>query len=239
MKRIICILLSTAVLLCLFGCSSKSGEAAPAGQSQSSGSVPAEDQPSQEAEPEVKEEETVFELQRGTWDESRKNFINEVTGLKVTITVSDTYVASADEELAANFLGDSSIDLTSWTAEDLKTQISIPELELVDPFRGSNIRVMYENLKAENAAGVGEYAYLDAVLAGLRQNHEDISFQEVYDLELSSHTYKAIDVFYSSSDFVVQQTLAVRDLGDYMTIVIFTDLNDRENFDHMILLFNQ
>ena len=46
-------------------------------------------------------------------------------------------------------------------------------------------------------------------------------------------------VFYSSSEYVVQQTLAVRDLGDYMTIVIFTDLNDRENFDHMILLFNQ
>ncbi|MBQ1899749.1 MAG: hypothetical protein II153_02465 [Erysipelotrichaceae bacterium] len=56
-----------------------------------------ENQPSQEAEPEVKEKETVFELQRGTWDQSRKNFINEVTGLKVTITVSDTYVASTDE----------------------------------------------------------------------------------------------------------------------------------------------
>ena len=179
MKRIICILLSTAVLLCLFGCSSKSGEAAPAGQSQSSGSVPAEDQPSQEAEPEVKEEEIAFELQRGTWDESRKNFINEVTGLKVTITASDTYMASTDEELAANLLGDSSIDLSSWTPKDMKTRLSIPELELIDPFRGCNVRVLYENLKAENAVGVGEYAYLDAVLAGLTQSHEDISFQEV------------------------------------------------------------
>lgn len=239
MKKIICILLSTAVLLCLFGCSSKSGEAAPAGQSQSSGSVPDENQPSQEAEPEVKEEETVFELQRGTWDESRKNFINEVTGLKVTITVSDTYVASTDEELAANFLGDSSIDLTFWTAEDLKTQISIPELELIDPFRGCNVRVLYENLKAENAVDIGEDNFLDLFLKNMGEKYEDFASEGIYDLDLSSRIYRAVDISYSSAEYLVLQTLAVRDLGDYMTLVIFTDLNDRENFPAMIKLFNQ
>ena len=124
-EKIICILLSTAVLLCLFGCSSKSGEAAPAGQSQSSGSESDENQPSQEAEPEVKEEETVFELQRGTWDESRKNFINEVTGLKVTITVSDE-----TREVEKN------ITVIQQNLEVIKPYVSAEEQEVLMRFEG-------------------------------------------------------------------------------------------------------
>jgi len=37
----------------------------------------------------------------------------------------------------------------------------------------------------------------------------------------------------------VQQTLACRHLGDYMTVVVFTDFDDRENIEKMIGLFNK
>ena len=38
---------------------------------------------------------------------------------------------------------------------------------------------MYENLKAENAVGVGEYAYLDAVLAGHTHKDYDTMFEGI------------------------------------------------------------
>jgi len=37
----------------------------------------------------------------------------------------------------------------------------------------------------------------------------------------------------------IQQTLAYRHLGDYMTVVVFTDFDDRENIEKMIGLFNK
>ena len=233
MKKLLCALLALFMVMGLSACSSNKSEETAANAAESAETAPAE---TSEAETEAV---TASNFTRGTWDENRKNFVNEVTGIKLRIDTADTYMASTDEELVTNYLNGASTDLSSWGREEYEKEISIPELQVIDPFRGCNTGILYENLKAENATQIDENTYTSVVVNSLGQSNENFEAGEQYDLELSGHSYRAVDVNYTFEGRTVQQTLACRHLGDYMTVVVFTDFDDRENIEKMIGLFNK
>ncbi|MBQ1812243.1 MAG: hypothetical protein II009_06405, partial [Erysipelotrichaceae bacterium] len=93
MKKLLCALLALFMVMGLSACSSNKSEETAANAAESAETAPAE---TSEAETEAV---TVSNFTRGTWDENRKNFVNEVTGIKLRIDTADTYMASTDEEL--------------------------------------------------------------------------------------------------------------------------------------------
>ncbi len=221
------LLLISLILLCLLGFSGCS-------QKEASGNKP-ESTVETASEPEdAQTEETAFHLSRGSWDAEGKVFVNESTGIRIQI--SDDYLPVPDSELAQLFLGRDE-DLSSWTEEEFKTEMGIPDCQFSSNERGQ-ASVLYENLAAENATEVTEDLFVTIVVTNTRKQYEDLSESEVYDLMLSGQSYRACDIVFTNSGIQINETIAVRRVGDYMATVIFGQATGRDYINEMIAFFN-
>ncbi|MBR3167689.1 MAG: hypothetical protein IKF18_03250 [Erysipelotrichaceae bacterium] len=224
------LLLISLVLLCLLGFSGCSQKESNKPES----TVETTPEPTPESTTETKPEEPAFSFSRGTWDAEGKVFVNESTGVRIQL--GEGYSASSDADLASLYLGEN-VDLSSWTEEDYKTEISIPDCQFYSA-NGSNTAVTYENLAAEGATAIGEDTYLAIVLNNLKGQFEDLDASDVYDLTLSGQPYRAYDIKYSSNNIQIEQTMAVRKVGGYITIIVFSQIKGNDNIPEMISFFN-
>ena len=223
MKKALCIIFSLLVMITVTGCSPKQEKA--------------EETPA--VEENIAEEPTVEEtvkFSRGSWDGDKKVFTNETTG--ILISLSGTYDVTSDDELAEAYLGDSTVDLSSWTDADYEREINVPETQFYNPFTNSNCVIVYENLLAENALSITEDGYLDIFLKNINDIYENIESSGPYDLSLSGCNYRTLDISYTTQDIPIAQKVAVRKTGNYMAVVVFTDAYDPADMETMISFFN-
>lgn len=228
MKRTLSIALILLCLLSFAGCSQKESGQSGTPETTKAPETTTETVP---AKPTEEPAETAFS--RGSWDEEGKIFVNESTGIRIEL--SGDYTATADNELAPIYLGRDE-DVSTWTEAEFKTEISIPDCQFVNS-KACNTGVMYENLAAENAVGISEDQYIDIVVSQISGSYEGFEESEIYDLVLSGETYRAVDMKYSTNGVPVGQTMAVRSVGDYMTIIAFSSLQGDGEIETMISFF--
>ncbi|MBQ3394575.1 MAG: hypothetical protein IJG64_05415 [Oscillospiraceae bacterium] len=220
MKKLFCILLRAAFIICLAACSSNKTEPV---------------QPAEPAEQSQPEKEAV-KFSRGTWNSDYTEFVNESTGLNIRPT-SDFTVLS-DEELVRNYMNGRDVDLSSWTDKDYEEQISIPETAFVNYYNGNNTGVLYENLAAEKALSISEDTYIKISTGKIKDTYTDMVLGDIYDLTLNGKSYRAIDIEYTANNTAISQTMACRKVGNYMTIIVFTVTNhDSAAMNEMIGFF--
>jgi hypothetical protein len=198
MKKLLSILLRIACIVCFAACGSSKNE------------------PSEQPDP----EKATVQFSRGTWNSDYTEFVNESTDLHITIT-SD-FTPLSDEDLVRNYMNGRDVDLASWTDEDYKTEISIPEAAFVNYNNGYNTGILYENLAAEKALSISEDTYIKVSTGKIKDPYPDMTMGDVYDLTLNGKNYRAIDLEYITSGRSVSQTMAVRKVGNYMLIIVFT-----------------
>ncbi len=176
-------------------------------------------------------------LTRGTWNEAQTEFVNESTGIKITLPSG--YAVMGDKELVENYAAGSNIDFSTWTEESYKTEINIPDTAFVNYLTGANCAILYENLKAEKASYLKEDQYLDIATDGVKKEFAGLEGSDYYDITLSGQNYRAIDMNYSTQGMNVSQTMAVRKVGDdYITVMVFTAINDNTEIQEMEGFFN-
>ena len=219
MKKIISLIFALVMLLSFSACSSNSPESGEGTETPTETVVP----------------EKTEEFARGTWDESGKVFTNETTGVKMT--VPDSFTVLSDKELAENYLG-KDVDISSWTSEDYGKELSIPDCAVISYQTGSNVGVIYENLKMENALSVTEKQYLEVVTEKLGTSDDFVS-GEIEDLVLCGNVFKTVQYDYSSNGNQIRQIMAVRKVGNYMTIIVFTERGEFDTLQTMIDFFNK
>lgn len=226
MKKLLSISLVLLCMLSIAGCSQK----------EASGNKPESTvETTPETTAETKPEEPAVSFSRGSWDAAGKVFVNEITGIRIQL--GEGYAAISDAELASLYLGED-VDLSSWTEEDYKTQINIPECHFNNTGNSGVTAITYENLAAENAAMIDEDTYLAIVLKNLSGQRADLNASDVYDLTLSGQPYRAYDLKYSETGLSIEQTMAVRKVGDYMTIIVFSRLAGKGDIPEMISFFD-
>ena len=236
MKKLLVILLSTALMLSLTACGSDDDSSSTSSIAQSSSKQDtltessaqssATDSASKPASDTSADENK--KLARGTFNGDV--YESAYSGLK--FSKPESWVYYTDEEMAAvlnlgvEYLGDK-------FAEAAETITSVYDMMVVDSLTGTNLSVGYENLNLSFLSNLTEKQYIEAVKAQFATiTTMDVVFSdETETVSLSGNDYLRSICTVTSNGVTMTQIYYLRNIDGYMNFIIVTLVDGYEVAD--------
>ena len=168
-------------------------------------------------------EEANKEITRGVINGN--SYTSEYSG--ISFTKPDAWTYSSDEELAA--LVSVSADQLNTTnfAKSVAEMGTVYDMMATDPATGSNVMVLYENMKITNAGNaLSAKEYLDVLKTQLpTQSGMDYNFMAEETVDLNGKEYLKGTVTLTGDTSIISQVYYMSAIGDVMNVVIVTPVN--------------
>ena len=167
-------------------------------------------------------------LERGSISEN--TYHSDYSGLNFTLPDTN-WQFSTDEELA-NMMSisvDALNNIGLNTSQEMMELTTIYDMSAINPFTGSNVIVLYENLAASiGGMQYNEEDYINTVNDYLSQAsyYENLSFGEITEVTVSGHTYFSQEQTATISGIPVAQYYFVRKIDNYMLSIVVTVFSD-------------
>ena len=168
-------------------------------------------------------EEANKEITRGVINGN--SYTSEYSG--ISFNKPDAWTYSSDEELAALISASAEqLDTTNF-AKSVAEMGSVYDMMATDPATGSNVMVLYENLKITNAGNsLTAKEYLDILKTQLpTQSGMDYNFMSEETVTFNGNEYLKGTFTLTIETSIISQVYYMRAIGDVMNVVIVTPVN--------------
>ncbi len=168
-------------------------------------------------------EEANKEITRGVINGN--SYTSEYSG--ISFTKPDAWTYSSDEELAALISVSADQLNTTNFAKSVAEMGTVYDMMATDPATGSNVMVLYENLKITNAGNaLSAKEYLDVLKTQLpTQSGMDYNFMAEETVTLNGNEYVKGTFTLTVDTSIISQVYYMRAIGDVMSVVIVTPVN--------------
>ena len=166
------------------------------------------------------------EFTRGEWTENV--YTSEFAEIKYEMP--EAWVYATDEEIKEVI--DQGVDLINESGDlaipkDYLEQKEIYDMIAQNPATGSNVQVMFENMKmVVGGAQIDENAYIEITKELLNSSGiAEYNFSDVYKINVGNNEYAVVDLDYELWGISIKQRYCTRKIEDFMTAIIITDVS--------------